>query len=298
MIRAGDRRAAALDLLRLRVVAVVLEDAAGVLEAVLPDAAVELDADVAPGREVVGAERAIDEIVVRHAGELVEAERDLELADLHLRVLDVGQVDVDVLPPRLRRDAGLDVFLRQLLLGELVLDLVLDVLGEVALDAETVAVKLPGIEALHRPVRRVPVFLQLRFDVETEDVAVAHRGMLLPRERQPGPRRLGLGIDRLVRRRFLVFGDLVLLGLLVLFRLLVFRLLLVRWLILRAGVRRGHGDPGRRTGGAGPPISATRQTAISTGPRPECPLRPADLRSPRHAWIGTIRSPTPPPAGR
>ena len=95
----------------------------------------------------------------------------------------------------------LDVLLGQLLLGELVLDLVLDLLGEVALDADAVAVELPGVEPLHRPVRRVAVLLQLRFDVEAEDVAVAHRRMLLPRERQPAARRIGLRIDRLVGRR-------------------------------------------------------------------------------------------------
>src|SRR6267378_4457211 len=59
---------ASLDLARARVVAVVPEDAAPVLESVLQKAAVHHQADVARGREVVRAERAVDEIVVRDAG--------------------------------------------------------------------------------------------------------------------------------------------------------------------------------------------------------------------------------------
>src|SRR5947207_560308 len=78
-------------------------------------------------RQCVRAQRSIHEVVVRDAGEFVEAERHFELTDLNLRVLDVREVDVDVLPLRLRRETLEDLLLGQLLFRELVLDLVLDV---------------------------------------------------------------------------------------------------------------------------------------------------------------------------
>ena len=86
----GERGAAALDLLRPRVVAVVHEAADRVGEAVLEEGGVDHRADVAAGRQIVAAERAVDEVVVRHAGQLVEAERHLELAELDLRLLEVA----------------------------------------------------------------------------------------------------------------------------------------------------------------------------------------------------------------
>src|SRR4029077_5212563 len=76
-------------------------------------------------------------------------------------------------------------------------------------DPEPVAVELPWIHAGDGAVRRVAVLLQLRFDVETKEVAVADRRMLLPTQLPPARPTIGLRIQRLVGRRLLVFGELV-----------------------------------------------------------------------------------------
>src|SRR6185295_5008514 len=121
---------------------VVPEHAGPVAQTSLEKAAVHHPADVARRREVARAERAIDKVVVRDAGELVEPEGDLEFADLNLRVVDVADIDVDVLPLRLRRQPFEQVLFAQLLLGQLALDLELNPLEEVALHADAVAVQL------------------------------------------------------------------------------------------------------------------------------------------------------------
>ncbi len=138
---------------------------------------------VARRREVVRSERAIDEVVLRHARQRVEPEGHFEAADLHLRVLDERQVDQHVLPLILRRDAGADVFFGQLFLGELALDLVLDLLEEVPLEADAIAMQLELFNAGQpQPIgiRTAAVFLELRLEVEPEGVPDAKRGMLLP----------------------------------------------------------------------------------------------------------------------
>ena len=154
------------------------EHARPVSEAVLQKAAVRHRPDVARRRQCVRAQRSIHEVVVRDAGEFVEAERHFELTNLNLRVLDVREVDVDVLPLRLRRETLEDLLLGQLLFRELALDLVLDVFEQVPLDADTIAMQLPGARSRQRVTRAlqpgcvrvgpVRVLLELRFEVHPE----------------------------------------------------------------------------------------------------------------------------------
>ena len=99
-------------------------------------------ADVARRGDRVGAERPVDEVIVRDTGQLVESEGNLELADLDLRALPVAEVHVHVLPLRLRRVAYEQIPIAQLLFGELALDLIFDVPEEHALDSDAVAVQL------------------------------------------------------------------------------------------------------------------------------------------------------------
>src|SRR5262249_28978900 len=123
--------------------------------------------------------------------------------------------------------------------GQLALHFVLDVLEQVALHADAVAVQIPGIEALDGPVRRVPVHLHLHLEVDARDVAEAHRRMLLPHEAHAVALLDRLLIDRLVGRRV---GFLR--------RLLLFLLLrlLVRAIRRLCGGRLLHRQVSRRVG--------------------------------------------------
>src|SRR5262249_2148922 len=106
----------------------------------------------------------------------------LEAADPDLRVLDVGQVDVDVLPLRFRTESQQDVLFGELFFGQLALDLVFDVFEQIPLNADTVAMQLPRVEALDRAVRRVAVHLHLHLEIDARDIAEPYRRVLLPYE--------------------------------------------------------------------------------------------------------------------
>ena len=98
------------------------------------------------GCQINRAERAVGEIVLRDPRHLIEAEGDLELADLDLRVVHICEIDVDIFPERLAREPELDIVVGQLLLVQLALDFVLDAPEQVPLNADPAAVQLPRLE--------------------------------------------------------------------------------------------------------------------------------------------------------
>src|SRR5262249_8997123 len=144
--------------------------------------------------------------------------------DLQLRALEVRQVDVNVLPKRLdltpldRRIFRAFLLPRSvdLLLGQLALHLVLDVLEEVALDADAVPVQVERLEVrverLRALVRRMDVFLELRLEVGAEDRPDTKARMLPPLDAESARRlrrRVAL-VDILVGRGLGVLGFLFL----------------------------------------------------------------------------------------
>ena len=107
--------------------AVVVEPTDLVAEhAAVEDAAVDHHALVPPGGEEDGRARAVHEVQVRRARSLVHAERQLELAALHLHEIELLVVDVDV-PPGV------------LVVDEIVLNLVVEEIEQFAVDANTIA---------------------------------------------------------------------------------------------------------------------------------------------------------------
>ena len=176
-----DGLVTALNFLRAGIAAIMPENAGGVGQPVLEVASVNHAADVSPRIDVVCPEGAIHEVVVRDARELVEAEWDLELAHLDLRLLHVLDVHIHVFPLRLGRIAQQDILVAELLLGQLALDLVVDFLEEVAFDADAIAMQLKqargwkdlvrAVEARRAMIRSVRIFLEPRLEIETERVA-------------------------------------------------------------------------------------------------------------------------------
>ena len=86
---------------RPRVVAVLTKHPRPVIETAIEEAAVHHHTGVPGRRQIVRAQRPIDEVEVRDPDVLLEPERNLELADPHLRGVGDVRFDVDVLPRRL-----------------------------------------------------------------------------------------------------------------------------------------------------------------------------------------------------
>src|SRR4051812_37894442 len=167
------------------------------------------DADVPRGIKIVGPERSVNEVVVRDAGCLVEAERDLELSHFQLGFLDHLEIEIHVLPLRLRCVPEKDVLVGQFLLGQLAFDFVVDLLEDGAFDADAVAVQLKSARRWQRFaltgqagrvwIGTVRVFLQLRLEIQAEVLAEPERRVRLPHEADaPFDGRLVVGIVDLV----------------------------------------------------------------------------------------------------
>src|SRR6185503_5280799 len=102
-----------------------------------------------------------------------------------------------------------------------------------ALNADPAAVQLPRVEPGSAVIRPAAVFLDLRLKIEAEDRSDAQRWMLLPGDTHAAPGIRRVDVDRFVRRRLRLLGDLL---------LLLRRLLLGRRLCRGLGFKKGY-DP-------------------------------------------------------
>ena len=74
-------------------------------------------------------------------------------ADLHLGVFPIRDVDIDILPLRLRGVAGQQLPFGQFLLGQLALGLVFDAFEKVPFDADAIAMQFPQTCRRQRCIR-------------------------------------------------------------------------------------------------------------------------------------------------
>src|SRR5262245_22461273 len=150
--------------------------------------AVHHHAGVSARGEVAAAERSVDEIQVGLAARLVETERHLEPAKTELCMAGVVRFDEDVLPGVLLRIFAGALGIHELALGQLALDVVLNVPEQLTFYAHSHAMDFMRLE-LDRVVSRVArVELKLRREVETEVAPRADRRMFAPHESQAAGR--------------------------------------------------------------------------------------------------------------
>ncbi len=157
---------------RADVVAAPAEDAGLVPQHVIQQAPVRHDAHVPARREVAARERAIVEIEIHAARELIEAERDLELSGAQLQERQDPRVEVRV-APRPRRVA------------QLPLDLVIEpLLHEVAVDTNARAMEIKHVLRIGGRFqwKIAEVHLRLQAEVHAEHVADLDGGTLVERQ--------------------------------------------------------------------------------------------------------------------
>ena len=87
----------------------MLERAKLVLERAAGETSVDHDAEIPAGCQRVGRHRSVHEVELRRAGVLVQAEGQLELADLEASDVELPIVGVDVAPRVVARQLALDL---------------------------------------------------------------------------------------------------------------------------------------------------------------------------------------------
>src|SRR4026209_2139838 len=147
------------------------------------------DAEIASGRQARRGHRTVDEIKIRGAGILFEAEGELELPALNLDGVELSVVGIHVAPDLTRSDFCLD------LKKQFVRDL--------PFDAHTAPREIECLRTLLdlRSLRIADMSLQSRERRDARAFSEKHRGVLVPGEPRELPCfRLGLvGIDWLLR---------------------------------------------------------------------------------------------------
>src|SRR5688572_24353786 len=134
------------------------------------------DTDVSRRRQISGAQRTVDEIEIRDAGELLESKWNLELARAHLHGLADVRVHVDVLPRGFLRGVRLVVFP----FGQLTLDGELHTVEELAFDPDARAMNLEVVEVRRVVTGMARVPLKLRDEVEAEHAARTELRVIAP----------------------------------------------------------------------------------------------------------------------